>query len=59
VFAASGLYTHVVTGRPGWVGTAVPTQPGQRPATTWVCKPEAGRHSLELLMMSIVPLETC
>jgi hypothetical protein len=40
VFAASGLYTHVVTGRcPGWVGTAVPTQPGQRPVTTWVYKP--------------------
>ena len=41
VFAASGLYTHVVTGRcPGWVGT-VPIQPGQRPVTTWVYKPEA------------------
>jgi len=35
VFAASGLYTHVVTGRcPGWVGT-------QRPVTTWVYKLEA------------------
>ena len=35
VFAASGLYAHVVTGRcPGWVETEVPTQPGQRPATT-------------------------
>jgi hypothetical protein len=34
VFAASGLYTNVVTGRcPGWVGT-VPTQPGQRTVTT-------------------------
>jgi hypothetical protein len=33
LFAASGLYTHVVTGRcPGWVET-VPTQPGQRPVT--------------------------
>jgi len=33
VFAASGLYTHVVTGRcQGW----------QRPITTWVYKPEAG-----------------
>ena len=40
VFAASGLYTHVVSGRcPGWVG--VPTQPGQQPVTTCVHKPEA------------------
>jgi hypothetical protein len=39
IFAASGLYTHVVAGRcPGWVGT--PTKPGQRPFTTFVCKPE-------------------
>jgi len=38
VFAASGLYIHVVPGRcPGWV---VPTQPGQRPGTTCVYKPE-------------------
>ena len=36
VFAASGLYTRMVTGRcPVWVGT------GQRPVTTWVYKPEA------------------
>ena len=42
VFAASGLYTHVVAGHcPGWVGTAVTTQPGKRPVTTWVYKPEA------------------
>jgi hypothetical protein len=35
VFAASGLYTHVVTGCcPG-------NQPWQRPVTTWVYKPEA------------------
>jgi hypothetical protein len=41
VFAASALYTHVVTCRcPGWVGT-VPTQPWQRPVTIWVYKPEA------------------
>jgi len=41
VFAASGLYTHVVTSRcPGWVGT-VPTQPGQRPVAIYVYKPEA------------------
>jgi len=41
VFAASGLHMHVVTGRcPGCVGTAVPTQPGQRPVTTWVYKPD-------------------
>jgi hypothetical protein len=46
VFAASGLHTHVVTGRcQGWAGTLggdpVPTQPAQRPVTTWVYKPEA------------------
>jgi hypothetical protein len=42
VFAASGVYTHVVTDRcPGWVENAVPTQPGQRLVTTWVHKPEA------------------
>ena len=38
VFAAFRLYTHVVTDRcPGWVRT----QPGQRPVTTCVYKPEA------------------
>jgi hypothetical protein len=59
VFAASGLYTHVAIGRcPGWVGTPFPTQPGQRPVNTWVYKPEAA-NSLELLMMSGMPLETC
>ena len=36
-----------------------PTHPWQRPVTTWVCKPEAAKHSLELLMMSSVPLGTC
>ena len=49
VFAASGLYTHVVTGRcPPCVGTGsyeipdlVLTQPGQLSVTTWVYKPEA------------------
>jgi len=42
VFAASGLYTHVVTGRcQGWVGNSFPTQPWQRPVTTWEYKPEA------------------
>jgi hypothetical protein len=41
VFAASGLHTHVVTGRSQvWVGI-VPTQTWLRPVTTWVCKPEA------------------
>ena len=40
VFAASGLHTHVVTGRSQvWVG--VPTQTWLRPVTTCVCKPEA------------------
>jgi len=41
-FVASGFYIQVVTGRcPGWLATAVPTQPGQRPVTTWIYKPEA------------------
>ena len=40
LFAASGLYTHMVTGRcQGWVEKI--TQPWQRPATTWVYKTEA------------------
>jgi len=40
VFAASGLHTHVVTGRSQvWVGT--PSQTWLRPVTTCVCKPEA------------------
>ena len=42
--------------RLGW--NSVPTQPGQRPVTTWVYKLEA-TNSLELLMMSDMPLETC
>jgi len=38
VFAASGLHTHVVTGRSQvWV----PTQTSLRPVPTCVCKPEA------------------
>jgi hypothetical protein len=36
VFVASGLHTHVVTGR-----SQVPTQTSLRPVTTCVCKPEA------------------
>jgi len=41
VFAASGLYTNVLTGRwQGWV-IFFPTQPWQRPVTTCVYKPEA------------------
>jgi hypothetical protein len=39
VFAASGLYTHMVTVR--CRGTAVPTQPWQRPVTIWAYKPDA------------------
>jgi len=40
VFAASGLHTHVATGRSQvWVG--VPTQTWLKPVTTCVCKPEA------------------
>ena len=38
VFAASGLHTHMVTGR-SQVG--VPTQTSLQPVTTCVCKPEA------------------
>jgi len=42
VFAASGLYTHVVSSRcQGWVGKIFPTQPWQWSDTTWVYKPEA------------------
>jgi hypothetical protein len=37
-FAASGLYTHVVTGR---CQGRVPTQRWQRPVTIWAYKPEA------------------
>ena len=50
VFAASGLYTHVVTGR-----SHVPIRLdyGRSPR---VCKPEAA--NTELLMMSSMPLET-
>jgi hypothetical protein len=52
VFAASGLHTHVVTGRSQvWVGTAVPTQ------TAYVN--QRLQIQLELLMMSGIPLETC
>ena len=43
VFAASGLHTHVVTGRSQvWVGTGspVPVQTWLRPVTPCLCKPE-------------------
>jgi len=41
LFAASALYAHVVTGRcQGWVGNTFPTQPWQRPVTTWAYKAE-------------------
>ena len=51
VFAASGLHTHVVTGRSQvWV----PTQTSLRPVTTCVCKPEVA-NTVELLMMSGMP----
>jgi hypothetical protein len=43
VLTASGLYTHVVIGRcPGWM--EIPTQPGQRPITKWVYKPETANR---------------
>jgi len=46
VFAASGLYAHVVTGRcPGWTTLSRldnVVQPGQRLVSTCVYKPEAG-----------------
>jgi len=40
VFAASGLHTHMVTGR-SQVSQGVPTQTWLRPVTTCVCKPDA------------------
>jgi hypothetical protein len=50
VFVASGLYTHVVTGRcPGW------TTAGHHMGT----KTRGCEYSLELLMMSGMPLKTC
>jgi len=58
VFAASGLYAHMVTGRcQGWVGTAHSAlATAGHPMGMWArgCK-----YSLELLMISGVPLETC
>ena len=61
VFAASGLYAHMVTGHcQCWAGNhPFPAQPWQRPVNTCVCKPEAANTVLELLMMSGMPLETC
>ena len=56
VYAASGLHTHMVTGR-SQVCVGVTTQIWLRPVTTCVCKPEAAYT--ELLMMSDVTLETC
>jgi hypothetical protein len=43
VFAASGFFTHVVTGRcqDGVEELHFATQPWQRPVTTWAYKPEA------------------
>jgi len=58
LFAASGLHTHVVTGRSEvWVGT-VRTQTWLRPVTTCVCKPEAA-NTVRATLMSGMPLETC
>jgi hypothetical protein len=55
VFAASSLYTHVVTGScPDWVGTATGTADHHMGIYTRGCK-----YSLELLMMSGMPFETC
>jgi hypothetical protein len=51
VFGASGLHTHVVTGRSQvWVGTRFPVrldsaQPSQRPATINVCKTRSCNYS--------------
>jgi hypothetical protein len=44
LFGASGLHTHVVTGRSQvWVGN-VPTQTWLRPVTTCICKLEAANN---------------
>jgi len=55
-FAASGLYSHVVTGRcPGWVGT------GQFPPSLDNAQSPHGyiNQRLQMMMMSGMPLETC
>ena len=59
VFAASGLYTHVVTGRSQvWVGTEFPLRLDYgRSPHTYVN--QRLQIQLELLMMSGMPLETC
>ena len=59
VFAASGLYTHVVTGRSHvWVGTEWPLRLdyGRSP---YAYVNQRLQIQLELLMMSGMPLETC
>ena len=59
VFAASGLHTHVVTGRSHvWVGTEFPLRLdyGRSPHA---CVNQRLQIQLELLMMSDLPLETC
>jgi len=55
---ALNLYLQPLIYIPMW-WPVVPTQPWQWPVTTWVYKPEATNTSLELLMKSGVPLETC
>ena len=47
-------------GVPGWVFQAwVPTQPGQRPITTWVYKTEALNTVWSSWWWAVMPLETC
>jgi hypothetical protein len=58
VFAASGLHTHVVTGRLEWELSSLPLRLdyGRSPHAYVSYKLQI---HLELLMMSGVPLETC
>jgi len=57
VFAASGLHTHVVTGRSQvWVWLGLRLDYGRPPHA---CVNQRLQIQLELLMMSGIPLETC
>jgi len=59
VFAASGLHTHVVTGRSQvWVGTQFPLRLDYGRSTHGYINQRL-QVQLELLMMSGMPLETC
>ena len=58
IIRSSKLYLQPMVYIHMWWTGRFPTQPWRRPVTIWVYKPEA-TNSLELLMMSGVPLETC